>query len=151
MTTVTHHTTTDSDVDRARRAVWPVAGGVAVVAASLSAAFAHSMPEALVEVPFIAVATLLVFGVVVRRGLRGTAAGGRGIAMGAIGLLVLLPAFWSGLPLLLGSAGALLGYAGKRAESGAGKAMIAFVLGLLVCAGYLAIYAGDYMSTHGIG
>jgi hypothetical protein len=153
MTAHTATTTIDVESDRARakRAAAPLAGAVAVVAGILSAVNAEDLTEAAIELPIILLTTALVYGLVVRRGLRATSAGGRAIILDAVGLLVLLPAFWSGLPLILGSAGALLGYAGKRAETGATKAMVAFVLGLLVCVGYVAFYVGDMVNTHTIG
>ena len=61
-------------------------------------------------------------------------------------LVLLLPAFWSGLPLVLGVAGLVVGNAGRTAPSGAGKCIAAVVLGALAAVGYLAIYISDGMN-----
>jgi hypothetical protein len=147
--TSTHITAPDTD-DRARirQALVPAAVAVALLGSALSGLFADSRGEAVGEVVFIPLLTAAIFGLVVARGLRHTAAGGRGIAMGVIGLLAVPVAFWSGLPLVLGTAATLLGHAGKRADRGSGKAIAAFVLGLLSVIGYVGIYVGDYLQTH---
>jgi hypothetical protein len=147
--TSTHITAPDTD-DRtgARQALVPAAVAVALLGSALSWLFADSRGEAVSEVVFIPLLTAAIFGLVVARGLRHTAAGGRGIAMGVIGLLAVPVAFWSGLPLVLGTAATLLGHAGKRADHGSGKAIVAFVLGLLSVIGYVGIYVGDYLHTH---
>jgi hypothetical protein len=147
--TSTHITADDTD-DRAgaRQALVPAAVAVALLGSALSGLFADSRGEAVGEVIFIPLLTAAIFGLVVARGLRHTAAGGRGIAMGVIGLLAVPVAFWSGLPLVLGTAATLLGHAGKRADRGSGKAIAALVLGLLSVIGYLGIYVGDYLHAH---
>ncbi len=151
MTTATFSGSLESDHDRASRARVPVAVASFATAAVLSVYGAHDMTEWVVEVGIEIVATVVIFGVVVPRGLRHASAGGRGIVMAVIGLLLVVPAFWSGLPILLGSAAALLGHAGKRAPSGAGRSTAALVLGLLVVVAYLTFYLLDYLHTHGIG
>jgi hypothetical protein len=147
--TSTHITAPDTD-DRAgaRQALVPAAVAVALLGSALSWLFADSRGEAAGEVIFIPLLTAAIFGLVVPRGLRHTAAGGRGIAMGVIGLLAVPVVPWSGLPLVLGTAATLLGHAGKRADRGSGKAIAAFVLGLLSVIGYVGIYVGDYLQTH---
>jgi len=141
--------TFESD-DRAqvRQALVPAAVAAAAIGCTLSWLFADSRAEAIGEVVLILLLTAVIFGVVVRRGLRHAAAGGRGIAMGVVGLLAVPVAFWSGLPVVLGTAATLLGYAGKRADHGSGKAIAAFVLGLLTLIGYVVVYVGDYVNTH---
>jgi peptidoglycan/LPS O-acetylase OafA/YrhL len=59
------------------------------------------------------------------------------------GVVLLLPAFWSGQSLLLGAAGALLGYRNRKASAGAGRSVAALLLGLLASLGYFAIYVMD--------
>ena len=144
----TQLTTSGDDLAAARRALVPAALAVAIGGAVVSWLFADSRGEAIGEVVFIPVFTAAIFGLVVRRGLRHPAAGGRGIAMGVIGLLVLPVAFWSGIPLVLGTAATVLGHAGKRADRGSGKAIASFVLGVLCLVGYVGIYVGDYLNTH---
>jgi hypothetical protein len=147
MTTTQAPTATD-DRAQVRQALVPVAVAVTVVGGTLSWLFADSVAEGAVEVAFIALLTAAIFGLVVARGLRHEASGGRGIAMGAIGLLAVPVAFWSGIPLVLGAGATLLGQAGRRADQGSGKAIAAFVLGALTLIGYVAVYVGDYLHTH---
>jgi FtsH-binding integral membrane protein len=147
--TSTHITADDThERARARQALVPAAVAVALLGSALSGLYADSRGEAVGEVIFIPLLTAAIFGLVVARGLRHTAAGGRGIAMGVIGLLAVPVAFWSGLPLVLGTAATLLGHAGKRADRGSGKAIAALVLGLLSVIGYVGIYVGDYLHAH---
>ena len=145
-------TVTPSDHrETARRAVVPAALTTFAVAAVLSVTGAHTTAEWVVEVVVEAVATALVFGLIVARGLRHESAGGRGLALGILGLLLVVPAFWTGLPLLLGTGSALLGSAGRRAPTGSAKATAALVVGVLAVVAYAAIYVLDYLQTHGIG
>jgi hypothetical protein len=65
-----------------------------------------------------------------------------------IGLIAVPVAFWSGIPLVLGAGATLLGQAGRRADTGSGMAIAAFVLGVLTLIGYVAVYVGDYLHTH---
>lgn len=57
--------------------------------------------------------------------------------------LLTLPAFWTGLPLVLGAAGVVLGHVGRHRSSGSGKSIAAVVIGALVVIGYLSIYIVD--------
>jgi len=67
-----------------------------------------------------------------------------GLVCGVIGLL-LVAAFWSGLPPIFGAAGIYLGVIGRRAASSrAGSAAIA--LGALALAADVAAYATDVAS-----
>ena len=150
MSTETTTAVTGSDRDAARRAVVPTAVVTFAVTAFLSVAGANTTGEWIVEVGVELVAAILLFGLVVPRGLGHESAGGRGLAMAVIALLLVVPAFWTGLPLQLGAAAAILGYAGKRASQGSGKATVCLVLGTLAMVAYLAIYLLDYLSTHGV-
>lgn len=147
-TTLVNHT---SDSELARRALLPIALMATAVAMTFSVLGANSRGEAIFEIGIQAVAAGLLCALVVPRALRHESAGGRGIVLGVLGLLLVVPAFWSGLPIQLGAAAALVGYAGKRAEQGSGRAVASLVLGLLVVVAYLAIYVSDFVSTHGIG
>ena len=147
MTTTSHITTTD-DRAQVRQALVPTAVAVAVVGGTLSWLFADSHAEGASEVGFIVLLTAAIFGLVVARGLRHPVAGGRGIALGVIGLLAAPVLFWSGIPLVLGAGATLLGQAGRRAETGSGKAIAAFVLGVLTLIAYAGVYVGDYLHTH---
>jgi hypothetical protein len=118
----------------------------ALVAFAGTAFGAHDWGEILVVCGVVAVATALVFGLVVPRALRTESAGGTALGLAIPALVLLLPAFWSGLPLVLGVAGLLVGSAGRRASSGAGKCIAAVVLGTLAAVGYVAIYISDGMN-----
>ena len=135
-----------SDREQARRASLPVGIATTAVALALSMIGAHDNVERLVEVALITVGAAVLFGIVVPRGLRHESAGGRAIVLGVLGVLLVVPAFWSGLPAQLGVAAALLGYAGKRADAGSGKAIVGLVIGLLATMAYVAIYVGDFLA-----
>jgi hypothetical protein len=126
-----------------RGAVAGIGIASALVAAAGTAFGAHDWGEIAVVWGVIAIATALVFGIVVPRALRKESAGGTALALSIPALLLLLPAFWAGLPLVLGVAGLVVGNAGRRAQSGAGKCIAAVVLGALAAVGYVAIYVSD--------
>lgn len=138
MTTITATPSTTSS-----RAV-AGAGVASCLAAIAGTAFgAHDWAELLVVAGVLVLTAGLVFGLVVPRALRKDSAGGTALGLSIPALLLLLPAFWSGLPLVLGVAGAMVGNAGRRATTGAGKCIAAVVLGTLAAIGYLAIYVSD--------
>lgn len=142
--------TASAETDRltVRRALLPAALVATAVAVTLSILEAHTVAEWIVEVAVELVAAALLFPLAVRRGLRKPSAGGRGIGFGIAAILLVVPAFWSGLPLLLGTAATLLGLAGRRAEKGAGTAIASLVLGVLPIAAYVAIYIMDWVLNH---
>lgn len=123
-----------------------LAAASALVAGTLSALFAHDGREALVEIGIIAVVTAFVFGYVVPRALRKDSAGGTALGLSLPAALLIVPAFWSGLPFVLGVAGMVVGGAGRRAPSGAGKCIAAFVLGALAVLAYMSIYVMEGMA-----
>ena len=115
--------------------------------ATAAAAFgANDWAELLIVVVVLFVTTALVYGLVVPRALRKDSAGGTALGLSIPALVLLLPAFWSGLPLVLGLAGALLGGAGRHAPTGSRKCIAAIALGTLAAIGYLAIYISDGMA-----
>ncbi len=116
MTSLTAGHTLSADHEEARRATPWVAGVTLALATGLTILGANSTSEIYIILGVVAVAAALVFGFVVPRGLRHETAGGRALAMAVVGALLVVPAFWSGLPVVLGSGATLLGYAGKRAE-----------------------------------
>ena len=84
-----------------------------------------------------------------RGGLRAPAApvaaasaGGTALTLALLAALLTLPAFWSGLPLILGS-GRAPRLAGRNAATGAGKSAAAIGIGALAVLGYLTIYIVD--------
>jgi hypothetical protein len=128
--------------------VLPTAIASTAVAAALSYVGRHDMGEWFFELGVLAVGAAVIFGLVVPRGLRHESAPWRAIVMGVLGLLMAFPAFWLGLPVQLGAAAVLLGYAGRRATRGSGRSVVALVIGALTVVAYLSIYLGDYLNTH---
>lgn len=114
-----------------------------LLAITLSALGAHDWTELVVEIGLIAAGVAVVFGVVVPRALRKDSAGGTALGLSVPALLLVLPAFWSGLPLVLGVGGLVVGNAGRTARSGSGKCIVAVVVGGLAVLAYAAIYVGD--------
>ncbi|MGH2827571.1 MAG: hypothetical protein ACRDKF_11430 [Actinomycetota bacterium] len=101
---------------------------------------------------FLVVVTLLVFGLVVRQSTQTHTEANSPALSGLItsisGVLT-VAAFWSGLPVIFGAAGALLGLEGRqRALQGAGRAgmaQAALILGLLSIVATLALFVGDQL------
>lgn len=120
--------------------------GSAVIASGFTVYGAHHWGEIGVVVGVIALTAALVFGFVVPRALRRESAGGTSLALSVPAVLLLVPAFWSGLPLVLGVAGFLVGNAGRQAHTGAGKCIAGAVLGALAMVAYVAIYISDAMN-----
>ena len=148
MTATTIPVSTAADQAQATRLLVPVAVVSTLLAMTLSVIGAHDAGERFFEVAVQIVAAVVIFGLVVRRGLRQESAGGRALAMGIIGLLLVFPAFWLGVSVQLGAAAVLLGFAGRRAPSGSGKAIVALAIGALTVIAYIGIYVGDFLNTH---
>ena len=107
----------------------------------------HSSGEFWIISGLIAVATAVVFGLIVPRSAGRSA--GVGLALAAAGLLLLVPVFWSGLPAVLGAGGVVLGVASRRTRR-SGAATAAVAIGALVLIGYVAIYVLDWMATNNV-
>lgn len=121
-------------------AVRGIGAVVGLVAATLTTLFAHNWAEVISMVALIAVVTGIVFGFAVPRSLRGERPGRPALAYAIVAALVIVPAFWTGLPLVLGVAAMILGNAGRTARTGAGASIAALVLGALASLFYLSIY-----------
>jgi hypothetical protein len=95
-----------------------------------------------VFVALIALVTLLIFGLVVPRGIQGNT-GRTGLILSILAVVTVV-AFWTMLPIILGAAGALLGYEARSGtgstEPGSRMPMIAIVLGALAVVATLIIY-----------
>jgi hypothetical protein len=155
-------TQTSSAVDRARLLIQPAAicsvtGAIALNALGvwgdgMSNAEDGGLVAFLVVCGFIAVAAAVVFGWLVPRSIAKVKATG---ASGATGIvlsgtaLVLVLAFWSGLPPILAAAGIVLGLAGRDARRGSGMASAAVVIGILALIGDVAVYGLDWLNTSG--
>ena len=143
MTSLSTSHSTPAENAGPRRAIVPVGVGSFAVAAFWIGMGAHDVGEIVSMVALSAAVAGGVFGFVLPRAMREESAPGRALTLSVLGLLLIVPAFWSGLPMVLGSAGALLGYAGRNARSGAKGSVTALVIGLLAVAGYLASYVTD--------
>jgi hypothetical protein len=125
------------------RSAAAIGAGSALIAAAFTVYGAHNWAEIALSVTVLAVVTTVVFGLVVPRALRKDSAGGTALGLSIPAVLLIVPAFWSGLPLVLGVAGFLVGNAGRHARTGSGKCIAALVLGSLAVLGYLATYITD--------
>jgi hypothetical protein len=150
-------------VDRARLLIQPAAIGSVTGAIALNAlgvwgdgtsnAEDGGLVAFLVVCGLIALAAAVVFGWLVPRGIAKVAAtgasGATGIVLSGLALL-LVPAFWSGLPPVLAAGGIVLGLAGRDARRGSGVANAAVVIGVLALIGDVAVYGLDWLSTNGV-
>ena len=136
MTTVT----TTPSTTLTTRSAGLIGAAVAAVAAVLTTLFAHGWSEVILMVALIAVASAAVYGFVVPRALRRESCGGTALALAVPAALLAAPAFWTGLPLVLGVAAVLVGNSGRHARTGSGKAIAGLVLGALAALFYLSIY-----------
>lgn len=136
-------TSFDTDHSRARRSLKPLAAVVFSVSAVWTVLGAHDMTEIVVVLVVAAAVTVGVYGFLMPRALDKPSAGSTALTLSLVATALTLPAFWTGLPLVLGVAGAVLGYVGRNAPTGAGRSIAGFVLGLLATMGYLTIYLVD--------
>ena len=143
MTSLSTSHSTPAENAGPRRAIVPVGVGSFAAAAFWTAMGAHDLGEIVIVTGVCAVVAGAVFGLVLPRALREESAPGRALTLAILGLLFIVPAFWSGLPMVLGAAGALLGYAGRNASTGAKGSIAALVIGLLAVVGYWAAYVTD--------
>jgi hypothetical protein len=141
----------DSTTTRTRiphRVRW-LAAAVFATTTALTLYGAHGRYEIPIVMTGIVLSVIGVYGFLLPRKLAQPGAGSTALILSIIAALLLVPAFWSGLPLILGAAGVLLGYAGRRALSGAGRSIAAVLIGLLVSIGYVAIYVLDALLPPG--
>ncbi len=143
MTTTASAAPATRDTDTVRRAAPLLGAGAFLVSSVWTALGAHDVREIVVSLGVAAAITAGVYAFLMPRALERPSAGGTALALSAVALVLTVPAFWSGLPLILGVAGAALGYAGRNAGSGTGRSITAIVLGALAVLGYLAIYLID--------
>ena len=124
-----------------RRAVAPAAAVVLLTTTVCTSLGAHDLREILVVMAIVVAAVVGVYGFLLPRALGRESAGGTALTLSLVAAALTLPAFWSGLPLVLGVAGTMLGYAGRSAASGSGKSIAAVALGSLAALMYVSIYA----------
>lgn len=139
------------DRERVRKALVPAAAAILVSTFALTVYGAHDMTEVAVVLGALLPVIGGVYGILLPSKLTRESAGGTALILAVLGALLLVPAFWSGLPLALGAAGAMLGYAGRHASTGSGKCTAAVIAGTLASIGYFAIYLLDMLSQMGVG
>ena len=140
----------DTDHGRTRRALVPAAVAVLVATAALTIYGARDVREIVIVLAVLASVMAGVYGFLLPRKLTQDGAGGAALTLSLVGVMLLLPAFWSGLPLALGVSGAMLGYAGRNATTGSGKCAAALVIGTLASIGYFAVYVLDALNQMGV-
>lgn len=126
-----------------RQRLAPIAVSAWAVALFWTFYGAHDWTEIAMGVAGITVATGLVFGLLAPRALRRNSAPGWSVGLGVMAVLTTMPAFSSGVPLILGAGAAVLGSSSRTAERRSGMAITGLVLGVIAVLGYLAIYIGD--------
>ncbi len=151
MTTAPTSELVAKDRDRMRRAAAPTGLAVLLPISALTIYGAHNLAEIITVLTIVVVVVAAVYGFLLPRKLRAPgSAGGVALALSAVAAVVLVPAFWSGLPLALGAAGVMLGYADRNAPTGSAKSVAALVIGALASIGYFAIYILDTLSQLGV-
>ena len=148
-------TATTSRQDATRSAAAATVGGAVALNAlgifgDATEGAERSTGEFWIITALILVAAALVFGIVVRRFGGTPRAGTAGLVLAVLGVLLVVPAFWSGLPVVLGSGGLMLGLGERRDAGATGRGCAAIVIGALAVVAYAAIYILDWMSTNGV-
>lgn len=116
---------------------------VGALAVACTAWGAHGATDLAVLTTVAIGATAVIFGVVVPRALRASGAGGTALWLSLPAIVSLLPLFWSGLPLILGAGGVMVGLARRHDDNARTKAVAGLVLGSLAVIGYVGIYLVD--------
>ena len=137
---------TPGPVTTSRSTVAVAGAGSTVLALGFTALGAHDWTEIAVIGGVVLVAALLVYGWVVPHALRKESSGGTALALSVPAVLLVVPAFWSGLPMVLGIAGILVGNAGRHARKGAGLCIAGLIIGALAVAAYVSFYVSDAMN-----
>lgn len=120
-----------------------IAAATVVIALFWTFYQAHSWEEIGVVAAATLIATAVVFAVVVPRALRGGRTGGLALALAIPAVVLVLPAFWSGVPLVLGAGGALIGASGRACGQRSASSTAGLVIGLVAVVAYLGIYLFD--------
>jgi hypothetical protein len=104
---------------------------------------AGSVRDYVIVLAIAGVAALVVFGVVVRRGLTRDEAGASSLVLSVLGL-VAVAVFWSGLSPVLAAGGILLGLAGWEAGQRRAMCRIAVVVGVLALVADVVVVLSDW-------
>lgn len=141
LTTGVRESVTTGVTARARAIGWGLAALLVAIAIDVYGAYGDPHPKSSQEnaVPVVGVAvaavTIVLFGVLVPMGLRGMAVrsrrwSGSALALGIIGVVLVPIASWSGLPVVIGTAAALLGIGGRGVASAGGRALATWSVAL---------------------
>lgn len=131
--------------ERDRTSSIAVPAGIATVLTSSVFTYlgAHTWEESASMIALATLAAVLMYGFVVPRAFEKPSAPRTAMTLSVIATVLLLPAFWTGLPLVIGVAGALVGFAGRNAPKGSGLSIAAMLVGVLTVIGYVTIYIVD--------
>jgi len=140
---MTTYATTQIPTDVTPRRLAVAGVSTALVAVGWSVYGAHHWNEIATVSIVAALVAGLVYGIVMPWGSRRPDPGNTALGLSVSAALLVFPAFWSGLPLVLGVAGMMLGNAGRTRPSGAGRSIGAIALGALAAVGYLTIFIWD--------
>ena len=128
---------------RPRPKLLVVATSVLTATIAFTAWGADNNTEFWIMTGLVTVAVIGVYGFLLPRKLAQPSASSTALVLSGIAAALVMPAFWSGLPMVLGLAGAILGYRGQGTDHGSRKSTVAFVLGILAVFTYISIYVSD--------
>lgn len=94
----------------------------------------------------IAVSAVVVYGFVVPRGMERAGSGRTALVLSVLAVLS-VAVFWSGLPPILGVAGAFLGLIGWHAARGRIASRLAVVVGVIAVGADVAVAVGDWLAN----
>jgi hypothetical protein len=138
------------------------AGAAAAVAGAALAFYAaygdpHAGTSQKASVPFlvglVVVVSAIVFGLLAPRALR-AAQDGRpgasrwGLACGIVALIAMPVVFWTGVPLVVGAAGLVLGVSGRRSGGGRGATAAVVIGTLAIVGGIIFAVLGNLVLSH---
>ena len=131
------------------QSVLRAAAAVFICTTALTLYGAHGRYEIPIVMTGIVLSMIGIYGFLLPRKLSHPSPGGTAFILSVIAVVLLLPTFWSGQSLILGVAGIMLGYVGRKGQSGARRSVVAVALGLLASVGYLTIYLLDALLPPG--
>ena len=110
---------------------------------------AHERSEIAICMGELILAAALIYGVLLPRKLARPSAHAA-LAVSITGAVLIVPAFWSGLPMVLGVAGVMLGKYALLAGKKRTTSIAAIVVGVSSFLGYLVVYVAEMMTQSGL-
>jgi hypothetical protein len=129
-----------------RRAGIAIGAATLLIAATIVILNAHDAAEIAIVLGVLVPTAILVYGFLVPRCLGRPSSGPAALVLGILAAGLVVPAFWSGLSLVLGVAAVLVGSSGRHGPHRAGLCVAGLVLGALATFGYAAWYLLDWLS-----